>query len=229
MPRPVVTAYTEQLYARLPERYRAADESTDWTTLRILSLLGDQAHDVEALLDRITDLVDPAEADTVWLPWLAQLAGVVTEGMTNAEIRANIAGAAVRRPGSTAATRAAAAALLSGTKRVDFYRHVGGDWRELTVAVYRAETPGVSYDDLSYQHPTYDAFTAAYPSYDDIPNDDVVERAVRAQKPAGIHLTFEVLLGATYDDLAVEFPTYDDLAAAFPTYDEMSTYVPGSS
>lgn len=106
MPRPVVHAHTERLYDRLPELYRDADldqllDGSGYPLLRFLSLIGDQAGDVEDTLD----LVDPdrggalTNPDTIpleWLPWLAQLVGlgVLPGSLTEAERRNAVSSAA---------------------------------------------------------------------------------------------------------------------------------------
>lgn len=83
---------TDRLYQSLPAFYRDADEQVSGEPLHgFLSLLGDQADDVETLVDRIdfvrpedggvdgdtSDLVDPSAADGGWLPWLAQFVGII--------------------------------------------------------------------------------------------------------------------------------------------------------
>lgn len=90
MARPDVSAFTARWYGRLPAYVRRDDAALDYPLLRSLSLLGDQAGEVEATFDAIdrrepdeggpvddtSDLGDPATAPSSWLPWLAMLAGL---------------------------------------------------------------------------------------------------------------------------------------------------------
>jgi hypothetical protein len=120
MPRPIVSTFTERLYGRLPDLYREADEADEspdgYPLLRYLSLLCDQAGEVETIVDRVdyitpedggdpddtSDLTDPATASPSWLPWLAQLVGVdLSRYQTVAGRRAAVAGAASGWKGGT--------------------------------------------------------------------------------------------------------------------------------
>lgn len=78
--RPDVGTTTERMYARLPAFYREDDETDgDYPLLRFLSLVGDQASEVEDIVDRLpTDLANPIAAEAAWVPWLAQLVGLDT-------------------------------------------------------------------------------------------------------------------------------------------------------
>lgn len=92
MARPAVAEFTDRWFDALPAVYRSADEAQDggadgYPLLRFLSLLGDQAGEVETLVDRIalhddgtgdwrSDLANPAAADDAWLAWIAQMVGL---------------------------------------------------------------------------------------------------------------------------------------------------------
>lgn len=143
MARPIVSAFTERLYASLPAFYRDTDEGLDWPLLRYWSLIADQAGELDDLTDRIgylasedggapgdtSDLVDPTTADAAWLPWQAQLVGVdllpeLTEVERRDAIRIAVTG---WRAGTKDAIASAAALELTGTKYVEVLDHYEGD------------------------------------------------------------------------------------------------------
>lgn len=243
MARPEPTAATERIYAHVPAAYRDEDESLDFPLLRYTSLEGDIVGEIEDLVDRInyvpprdggaagdtSDLADPATTLPRWLSWLAMHRGIDASTRTAAETRAAIAGANGQRPGSNGAIKRAVQSVLSGNRIVRLIRHVDGDEWKLRVQIFSGESPGFTYDELSAEFATYDEFAAAYPSYDSIPSSAAVLAVAMTEKPAGVELELEVLLGATYDDLSAEFATYDDLTGAFATYDDMTTHLPGGA
>lgn len=108
MARPTPHAFTERLYAALPEVYRDPDAALDYPLLRYLSLMGDLAGTVEDVIDRVDparegDLVDVDTADTAWLPWLAQITGLAAlpPSLTDTEKRNLIRRAASGRYAGT--------------------------------------------------------------------------------------------------------------------------------
>lgn len=157
MPAPVVGATTTRLYARLPEYLRASDAELDYPLLRFLSLVVDQASEVEELLDRwqvftpdeggdpgdTSELVDPDLADAEWLPWLGQQVGAkLRPAMSEAETRANIAGASTGwQAGTRAGIAAAARDALTGNRTVDVIQAYGGDPWVIAVRTVPIETP----------------------------------------------------------------------------------------
>lgn len=125
--------------------------------------------------------------------WTAQLLGVqVPDGVSEQTIRDLIVARPSFRRGTPGALRAAAQALLTGTKRVDLFERDGTAYR-LRVRTYTAETPDPA----------------------------AVERALREVKPAGLALTYEVFTGAPYDERDAAFATYDELDASATTYDTL--------
>lgn len=150
-------------------------------------------------------LLDPERTPAPWLPWLAQYRGVrLREGLDDASQRLRVREAAGQRRGTAAAVRAAARQLLTGDRRVELTERADGDPYRLAVATYTAQTP----------------------------DPDAVEAALRAEKPAGLVLVYEVRDGATYAQLAEMYPisyaelgwsydppaTYAELAADVPSY-----------
>lgn len=246
MPRPAPHSTTERIYAFVPEEHRSADEieaTGDFPLLRFVSLVGDQAGEVEDLFDRInyvapreggadgdtSDLADPSTGTPAFLAWQGMHVSIDADGMPTAEARAAIAGATGSKPTSLGAMRSAVAATLVGRRQVRIDKHVDGDPWKMRVAVYAGETGVFTYDELAALFPTYDEFAAAFPTYDSLPTTAATIAAAYREKPPGVNLTVDILTGATYDDLAAEFPSYDDLAASFPTYDDMTEHVPGGA
>jgi len=144
-------------------------------------------------------LLDPSRAPASALPYLAQFVGVrVTRGAASGQQREEIVNAAGFRRGRPASIVAAVAATLTGDRTVILTERVDGEAYQLLVQTYTDQTP--------------DAAAA--------------EAAARAQKPAGIVLTFEVVDGQTYAQLAGRFETYADLAAEYADYAEMASDTP---
>lgn len=222
MARPTVSATTERLYASLPEMYRDSDEPLDFPLLRYLSLLGDQAGEVDTLYERIdyvtrddggtvgdtSDLADPATADVGWLRWLGALVGAqITPDLTDAEARDAVRFApAGYQAGTTAAVAAAARTALIGQKYVKVHDHSvtepgnGGQWDVLLVTRV-SDTPDVN------------AVLAA-----------VVKKKA---KPAGVVLRHRAY-SATFAQVqaATEPSTFAGRQAMFPTFQDASDYLP---
>jgi hypothetical protein len=165
MVRPTPSAFTENLYASLPDHYRESDEPLDFPLLRYLSLLGDQGGDIATLIDRIgyipiddgglpgdtSDLADPATADLAWLPWLGQLVGVIlTPAVTGQAARDAVAGAVNGyQVGTKGAIAKAAQSGLTGTKYAEVHDHSiaavgdGGMW-DVLIVTRASETPDIN-------------------------------------------------------------------------------------
>ena len=213
MVRPVVTAFTEDLYDSLPEAYRFPDAALDYPLLRFLSIEGDSVGGVlRTLIDRIdpatnggvSALLDANQADPGWLPWLAQLRGIsLPASATLAARRAAIAGAAAGYgAGTVASFQAALAPILTGTKTVRaFPRSVAGD--------------GTVFDILVLTRP------------EETPTPSAVVPTLLAAgvKPAGFVLHAGLLI-ASYAHLRDVHGTYTALEATFPTYQSMTSHIP---
>ncbi len=212
MPEPTVSKTTRRLYDRLPEMYRTVDRDArgDFPLLRYLSVATGQAGAAEALLDRMdcltpdevreagaeappgpqtSHLVDPAEADAEWLPWLAQLVGArLRGGLTEADRRASIANAVGGwQAGTRAGIVAAAQQALTGPRYVTLANHHGGDPFAIGVTTLAPETASPA------------AVLAA------------VQEA--NAKPAGIVLT-HTYYAASWATIEAEYPTWADREAA---------------
>lgn len=200
MPEPIFDETTERLYKRLPEVYRTYDIKQGWQFKKWLSGICNSQNEVDSLITRFSytppedgvptdtsDLVDPATADAAWLPWLAQLVGVVlAPADTEAERREHIGSALSGiKAGTKAAMAEAAKKVLTGTKSVAVYDHsnltglgVGDQW-EVLVRTIQAET-------LSN------------------PVDAII--AVGA-KPAGVKL-YHQYYGASWQTIETTYPTW---------------------
>lgn len=202
-----VHALSERIYGSLPEVYRLEDDARSegdngFPLLRFLSLLGDQAGEVEDIIDRAdyvseadggtagdtSDLADPATADAAWLPWIAQLVGVrLPAGLDTQGRRDAIAGVSSGfLAGTNAAMAAVAATVLTGDKYVTIHRHYTGDRWKIEVRTKASETPTPT--------AAIDAIIAA------------------GAKPAGHELvatTFET----TWDELEAAHTTWDSIDA----------------
>jgi hypothetical protein len=161
MARPAVSAFTDQLYDRLPAFYRDADEPLDFPLLRWLSLLLDQAGEVAVLHDRIastglddiSELADPQTADLGWLPWLAQMVGVrLARDVTGQAARDAVQFASSGyRGGTKAAVADAAKSELNGSRYAQVYDHstdtsvigAAGEW-DVLIVTRQTETADVA-------------------------------------------------------------------------------------
>jgi hypothetical protein len=152
--RPDVSDFTDRLYAALPEFMRDSDEAEasggGFPLLRYLSLLGDQAGQVETIADRAEagELVDPVKADDSWLPWLGQLVGVRLDPASAAAVwrDAITDGASGWQSGTRAAIANSARRVLSGSQYIDVRSHAGkpstgGDPWTILLVVREDEAP----------------------------------------------------------------------------------------
>lgn len=198
----------ERLYSRLPDHYRAQDESADYPLYRWLAGICAEGGAVEALMDRIdyvspndggvvgdtSDLVDPGTADAAWLPWLAQLVGVaLSPGLSETQKRDAIRYASAGwRAGTKASVADAAKSELTGTKYAQVYDHTvstpgDGTMWDVLIVTRTEETPDVS------------AVLAA------------VEK--RGAKPAGVVLHHRAY-AASWDTVEATYPTWSAVDAA---------------
>jgi hypothetical protein len=152
---------------------------------------------------RPSALADPDQADTAWLPWLAQLVGArLDPAATELERRDTIRYATSGwRAGTRQAIADAAKTALTGTRYAKVMPHTiglpgggvssGGIW-DVTVMTRTSETP----------------------------DPDAVLGAIlrKGVKPAGVVL-YVAYYGSTWDQIEAFYPTWDHLEAA--TWDEM--------
>jgi hypothetical protein len=158
----MTTTFTQRLWDRLPGIYRDNDNGD---LLAYVSLLGDQADQLETLLRRFefvpldqggapsdtSDLVDPATADLAWLTWLGQLVGVTLEPQVQGQAARDAVQSASAgfRGGTKNAIADAARSALTGTRYVRVHDHSittpgdGGEW-DILLITRTTETPDVA-------------------------------------------------------------------------------------
>jgi len=131
------------------------------------------------------------------LGWLGQFLGVRLDPfLSDSERRTAIGEVEGFSRGTPAAMRAAAARTLTGNKTVNFDERYGGNPYHLNVITYTDET----------------ADPAA------------TEAALRALKPAGIVMTYEVLDGQTYYDLKTNYGSYTVVKSTFADYQALRDF-----
>lgn len=242
MAEPVVTTFTRRWYERLPAFMRDADVDQDWALLRFLSLLGDQAGEVEALFDRIayvapddyrpgmvanpawdtSELVDPALADAGWLPWLAQLVGVkLLPLMAEADRRSAIADASSGwRVGTKVAVKAAVRTRLSGSQYVELHTHSTsagvGTGGAFDVLIVTKDSETLGWHALEANAPTWADVEAlgSWEAVELLANAKLAETiAAAGAKPAGVKFWWAPFR-ASWGAIEAEFPTWTDIEAA---------------
>lgn len=196
----------DRIYDSLPEHYRLADEKQGYALYRYLAGPASQYGLVDALIERFdadpTDptrparaaLADPAAADPAWLPWLAQLVGVVLDpALSLAEQRDAIRYASAGwRAGTKASVADAARTALTGTRFARVYDHSitepgdGGQW-DVLIVTRATETPDVM-----------------------AVLDAVVRRGA---KPVGVTLHHRAY-SASWGTVETTYPTWGDIKAA---------------
>lgn len=167
MTEPIYTETTERLWdEQVPGVYQFEDSRNDWSMKKYVSATGDVLDEVGVLVDRIkyiplddgeeadlhSDLVDPWQADTAWLNWLAQLVGVkFRAGLSENDKRTQIATAVGGvRAGTNAAIVQAVQTILTGTKTVYVYQFsnltgigAGTQWEVLILTLSEETTADV--------------------------------------------------------------------------------------
>lgn len=187
----------DDLYGRLGP-LAAGDEARGYPLRALARALAESLAALEALSGETGDLpawgatFDPDAAPAAALGYLGQFHGVSLRGLpTEALQRAAVKAAAGFARGSVGALKAAAAAYLTSTQRVDLFER-DGDAYALTAVTYVTQTPDPA----------------------------AVEAALMAAKPAGLLLTYECRDGQAYLQIEPpRFGTYAALAAAYGDYD----------
>lgn len=202
MARPVVTETSEELYDSLGP-ITDPDPDTDYQLLAFVAAVGDLLDRVNVLARDTDDgpgwssLLDPDRAPSEGLGFLGQFAGVsLLNGLDDASQRLRVREAAGMRRGTVAAMQGAARQWLTGSRQVLVFERDTSPYH-LTVRTYQAETP----DPAS------------------------TEATLRAEKPAGLVLAYEVTSGATYAQIDAAFGTYADMDG-LGTYEDQTLYVP---
>lgn len=198
MARPVVAATAELLYEALGALTAQDGEDNDWELLRLCdALCSGTFEDIYQLVAEIDDrpgwqvLFDPDECPAVYLPYLAQFAGVELEpDLTEEQQRDKIKLPEGFLRGTRDALIQAIQRTLTGTKHVAFIERYTGSAYQLAVRTQTAETP----------------------------DEAVTLAAILSQKPVGIVLDYDSITGATYDEVEAAYDDYDDLEASNADY-----------
>lgn len=200
---PVVGSVAADLYAELAP-LAVEDADRGWALLTIGEAIGRMVQDVDDLArDREAGIgwsaiVDRLRVPAAGLAWLGQMTGVRVTAGAGADVqRAEIANAAGFRRGSPAAMIGAARAHLTGAQTVVLRERDGGAYR-LTVITYADQTPDPA----------------------------AVERALIAQKPAGVVLLYLTQTGQDYATLAGAYADYAAVAATYADYHAVTDDVP---
>lgn len=259
MTAPTVAPYTRRLWEDLPELYRAADETqadgpNGFPLERYISLIGDQAGEVETLLDRlalhevdgvwVSDLADPDLADDGWLVWMAQFAGIQADlGSSLAESYSqllidyptytalqadNTNYAQLRQHGSEVGAGVGPDQLRQALRDSALGRLEAstGSWERII-------KPYLTGAQRVLQFPVYggDPWHLQIETYDIETPDPVVVAAViaRTEHAAGLVVTYAHRTGASYAELladTADFPTYTTVKTHFATYADLASWIP---
>lgn len=192
---PPMPSFASNLYASL-EPLAWLDHENDYALAVLCTAIGVMFQEAEDLARDTEDgpgwsmILDLDRCPEAWLPWLAQFVGVVIPaGLPGDQHRAWIQGTDGFRRGTRTAMEAAAAATLTASKTVTFRERWPTPY-SLQVVTYQAETPDPA----------------------------LTERALVAQKPAGLVLDYMVQPGADYLSWRDGFATYADLRAGMADY-----------
>ena len=158
-----------------------------------------------AMFDQVADLSRDTDESPGWgvitdpertpfIQWLAQFPGVVIPGgVDEATAREWLRSTDGRNRGTPAAIEGAAKSFLTGSKTVLMIERFGGSAYALQVTTLESETPDPAR----------------------------VEAAIRAQKPAGIVLTYSTISGGDYKTLRDTHTNYADVKATFADYADL--------
>jgi hypothetical protein len=214
MAMPTLDSFAERLYAELaPVTF--AEAELDYPLAKYVAALGAMFQVVEDYSrDQLigddfapgwSQLLDLSRAPTVGLTWLAQFIGVaVTAGLSDAQQRAQIAAVGGWNRGTPATIAAAAGLYLTGNKTVIF--------RERDAIACPTQ-------------PAYGLTVITFVS--ETPNPTATEAAIRAQKPAGIVLNYETLVGQDFENLYLNNPDFQGVYTTYTTFQGVLDDDPG--
>ena len=205
MDRPVVSAAAEELYEFLEAFVVEDEEDETWQTLLFCeALMGGTAQIVWNWVTDRTDMLGWAYlfnadlADTNALPWLAQFNGTkLRDDMSEQEQRDAIRTPAGFSRGTLAYITEAPKQYLTGTRAVYVREREGGAYR-LHMRTLLWETP----------------------------NEASVLAAILLQKPAGILLDYDVIIGQDWIDLMADHASWNAVMADYATWDEVRSDIP---
>jgi hypothetical protein len=198
-------SFADRLYVSLAPLARL-DSVNGWALLILCNAIGTMYQELDQIERDSPDgpgwssLLDLNRCPDEALPWLAQFVGVrLLPDSTPAAQRARILATDGWKRGTPAALAAAAAATLTGSQTVTLRERDAGDPYALRVQTLTAETPDPS----------------------------ATVNAILSQKPAGLTLTFQTLVGQDYLSLEADHASYAALASDYQTYNGALTDQPG--
>jgi hypothetical protein len=209
------------------------DDGAYWSLLVYCNALGAMFQLVEDIVRDTPDgpgwsiMLDLPRCPEFALGWLGQFVGVrVLPDSTADEKRQRIRDTAGMRRGTRASMVGAAAATLTGAKRVDFRERSGGPLPEVqTYAMVKAAYAtyqALKDTGLDYQHvagsPDAAYFLKVRTYGAETPDAAATLRALLSQKPGGLVLDYAVITGQTYETLKARFATYQAVKDAYVDY-----------
>lgn len=212
MTRPVVHPAAEQVYRLLPDFLRAADETVDHAALRYvggLSVTMEKANELLTLADPDTSLTGTCELTNAqaipraWLPWLGWLVGIDVASLPVEDARDIVSGAgeSQRRGSRNAITAAVARTLSAPTPAPRVWANLSGtDPYLISVVTNTAQTP----------------------------DEAATLLAAETEKPAGMVIELQTVVGAVILELEAAFTTIPALEAEFATVGDLTAWMPAT-
>jgi Phage tail protein (Tail_P2_I) len=204
-------SFAERLYLAMAPLARA-DADSAWSLLILCNAIGTMYQQVEELVRDSPEgpgwsaLLDVDRCPPEALPWLAQFVGVrLLPDSSEAEQRARIDSTGGFKRGTRDALIGAAQATLTGRKTVIF-RERDHD---------PADTPAYAY------YLTVITYTS------ETPDSAATLRALQAQKPGGIVLSYRTASGQDYTQLKTGNATYTAVKTGYADYTAVRTSEPG--
>jgi len=140
------------------------------------------------------NILSAEETPTEAIRYAAQFSGLQVETQWTEETqRTMLAAPPGFARGTVAAMVSAIQMTLTGSKTVYLVERPDGEAYQLIIRTLEGETP----------------------------SPEMTEAAIRAVKPAGIMLDYDVLTGQTYNLIDVSYTTYQEVDDAYDSYDEM--------
>lgn len=201
MPMPVLDTFAANWYTRLGDM-TTPDANNAYALANFLKSIGTSQQDIYDIVVDQPDgtpgwgiLLDPVRCPAVALPWLGQLVGVSVDTTQNeAAQRAQIIAVGGWRRGQVASMLAASKPFLTGTKYSLLVEKYGGDAYAILYVTHTAETPA---------DPT------------------AMQAAVIAQKPAGLNITFNNVVGQLWGDVKNNHATWQAVKTAYATWNDV--------
>lgn len=212
MSEPTLGPFGQAVFDQL-EPLAYADEENGWVLKNYIAAISEAFfEDIEALIrdsdthDGWGTLLDVDECPAYALPWLAQLVGVRSPPKLASEtdvdyatrLRQSIKDHKGFDRGTPAAITNAAKDTLTGSKAVFMYERFPTNAYNITISTRTAETP----------------------------DPDATEAAIRAVKPAGLKLTYNVVAGQLWAEVEVAYATWAAVEADYTTWEDVRLDTP---